>query len=62
MNENKVLEEALKKGLELMKINEEYDCDEFGKEIDKRRGRIEAGEGIELSMDELAERLGVDFS
>ena len=59
-SESKIIEEALEKGLEIMRINEEYDCEAFGKEIDRRRARIEAGEGIEISMNELAERLGVD--
>ena len=58
--ENEILESALEKGLEIMELNEIYDCDAFEKGLDEAREEIKAGDGVRMSVEEMAKHLGVD--
>ena len=58
--ENEIMESALEKGLEIMKLNEIYDCDAFEKGLDEAREEIKSGKGVRMTVDEMAKHLGVD--
>ena len=41
-----------------MKLNEIYDCDAFEKGLDEAREEIKNGDGVKMTVDEMAKYLG----
>jgi len=54
---DKLINEALERGLEIM---DEYDCETFEKSLDEAREEIKSGKGSRMTINELADSLGVD--
>jgi len=54
---DKLINEAIERGLEIM---DEYDCEAFGKSLDEAREEIKSGKGARMTVEELADSLGVD--
>jgi len=52
-SENKIMEEALEKGLEIMQINEEEECEIFHEELDKISADMEKGNRVEIDVEAL---------
>jgi len=52
-SQNKIMEAALEKGLEIMEINENHNCEVFHKELDKISEDMKKGNRVELDVEEL---------
>jgi hypothetical protein len=58
-DEDNVMKKALEKGLEVMGIEEEYDCEVLVKELNRRNDEIESGKGVKVEVDKLEEHFGL---
>lgn len=58
-NETNVMKEALEKGLEIMDLEEKYDCEALAEELNRRNNEIEAGKGIKVDVDKLEDHFGL---
>ena len=58
-SESKIMEKALKKGIEILELEEEYDCEALAKELDDLDKEIEEGKGITVDVDKLEEHFGL---
>ena len=58
-NEDNVMKKALAKGLEVMELEEIYDCEGLAEELNSRNDKIEAGKGIKIEADKLEEHFGL---
>jgi len=58
-SENQIIEKALKKGIEILELEEEYDCEALAKELDDLDREIDEGKGITVDVDKLEEHFGL---
>ena len=58
-SENKIVEKALKKGIEILEFEEKYDCEGLAKELDDLDKEIDEGKGITVDVDKLEEHFGL---
>ena len=58
-NETNVMKEALEKGLEIMDLEEKYDCEALAEELNIRNNEIKEGKGIKVDVDKLEDHFGL---
>jgi len=58
-NEDNIMTEALAKGLEVMELEEKYDCEGLAEELNRRNDEIDDGKGIKVEADKLEEHFGL---
>jgi len=58
-SENQIIEKVLKKGIEILELEEEYDCEALSKELHDLNKEIDEGKGITVDVDKLEEHFGL---